>query len=176
MSRAYNALKLEGQKFGKLTVVKQDGKDSSGHTMWLCQCDCGNKVTVVGSHLKNGNTKSCGCLSNEIREKANEERHQNKYYGDDEKRLRNIRDGMIKRCYKENSDSYKYYGGRGIIICDEWLHSFKTFYDWAIANGYQNNLTIDRINVNGNYEPSNCRWVTMLEQSKNKRNSKNRIS
>ena len=154
---------ITGKKYNKLTVLSfYDIKDNKSR--WLCQCDCGNKTIVKGTQLKNGKTKSCGCLL-----------HQKKYDKETEKkikRLQHIYSQMKQRCYKIDNHIYKYYGGKGITICDEWLNNSNNFYKWALENGYDNNLTIERINVNGNYEPSNCKWITKTQQGYNKTNSK----
>lgn len=154
---------ITGKKYNKLTVLSfYDIKDNKSR--WLCQCECGNKKILFGKDIKNGNTKSCGCLL-----------HQKKYNKETEKkikRLQHIYAQMKQRCYKENNHIYKYYGGRGIIIFKEWLENSQNFYNWALQNGYNNDLTIERINVNGNYEPSNCKWITKIQQGYNKTNSK----
>lgn len=163
---------LVGKRFNKLVVIKRVENSTKGLARWLCQCDCGNLTIVATSPLKNSHIKSCGCLQ---KEKAGKNliKHgltKNK----DFYRLMHIRKGMKIRCYSIKSDDYKNYGGRGIKICDEWLNEENgmiNFYNWAINNGYKDNLSIDRINVNGNYEPNNCRWITNKEQCNNKRNN-----
>lgn len=149
---------LTGKKFGKLSVVEMCGKSKAGQSLWLCVCDCGNKTTVQYGNLTSGYTKSCGCL-----------RGRPKQTGMSHTRIYHIWYGMKQRCYNPKSPKYKNWGGRGITLCDEWKDDFFAFRDWAIANGYREDLTIDRINVNGNYEPSNCRWATLQEQGSNKR-------
>ena len=157
---------LIGKKFGRLTVVSLVESDVGTKipTKWLCKCDCGNTIKALGYNLNNGNTKSCGCLRKEFAK--------NKKYihGCTKTRLHTTWSHMKQRCENTNDKAFKHYGGRGIKICDEW-HDFACFRDWALVNGYSDDLTIDRIDVNGNYEPSNCRWVTLKEQQTNKRNN-----
>lgn len=146
-----------------LTVLEECKEhDKQGNTLYKCQCDCGNISIIRYTHLVNNKIKSCGCL----RHKAYHITH-----GQKGTKLYNTWKNMKGRCYNKNRKEYKDYGRRGIKVCDEWLNDFVVFYDWAIDNGYQDDLTIDRIDVNGNYEPSNCRWVTVEQQNINKRNS-----
>ena len=163
---------LTGLKFGRLTVIKLDHKkqrnDKRGtRCYWLCECDCGNITTVLTEALKSGHTKSCGCLGKEKRLEAN------KTHNLTNNRIYSIWHGIKARCFNNNEKAYKNYGERGITLCEEWKNNFMTFYNWSINNGYQDNLTIDRINVNGNYEPNNCRWVNQKQQSRNMRKNHN---
>lgn len=164
MSKSNN---LVGRKFGKLLVIKRVENNKHNQAMWECLCECGNRSFASSASLVSGNTKSCGCLRKEITQKRSQT------HGKRESRLYTIWAGIKNRCYCKTASNYKYYGGRGITVCDEWLHDFQAFYDWAMANGYDDSLTIDRIDVNGNYEPSNCRWITQKAQMNNY--SRNRL-
>lgn len=153
---------LTGQKFGRLTVLRRAGTVNK-RTRWECVCDCGNKVIVEAYNLTKGHTQSCGCLQKEATSKASTT------HGMRKTRLYRIWNCMHNRCYYSKYHAYKHYGGRGIVICKEWKDDFKVFADWAFSHGYADNLSIDRIDPNGNYSPNNCRWVTMETQNKNKR-------
>ena len=160
---------LTGQKFGRLKVVEHYGSNKNGRALWLCHCDCGNKKVVVGNSLINKVTTSCGCYNKE-HSKHIHTKHNMSY-----SKLYKVWQGMKTRCYNKNFMYYCNYGARGITICNEWLNDFKSFYDWAINSGYKEGLTIDRINNDGNYEPSNCRWITRAEQNRNQRKTKKRL-
>lgn len=157
---------LTGQRFRKLTVIKKDvaiQKEKRKVYKWICQCDCGNTVSVLQHSLLSGGTRSCGCLV------------KNKKYGEIGKhKLKDIWHNMIERCQNSNHKSFYAYGGRGIKVCPEWLDKNKgymQFYEWSFKNGYKDGLTLDRIDVDGDYSPANCRWITNREQQRNKRNN-----
>lgn len=160
-----NINNLKGQTFGRLTVLKFGGRNKHGHTIWQCKCECGNIKLIPSGHLLSGRTKSCGCLHTDLLVIRNS-RHSLS-----STRLYRIWRRMKARCGNSHVIEYKDYGGREINICDEWQNDFMSFYNWAIENGYRDDLTIDRINNDENYEPSNCRWITRYEQGRNQRSN-----
>lgn len=153
-----------GKKYGRLTILKLDETKSGRHKYYICECECGNKKSVRLDCLKSGNTKSCGCLI-----------HEPKGDGRTKEKLYHVWAGIKDRCNNPNNAKYQDYGGRGIKVYPEWngSHDYINFKNWALNNGYRNGLSIDRIDVNGNYEPNNCRWTTQKVQTRNMRNNIN---
>lgn len=148
-----------GHRFGMLTAIERVGSNNDRDSLWMMRCDCGNTCIKDISIAVRGELTSCGCKS--------------KPYDHRYERLHVVYHGIKARCYQKSHISYKWYGARGIRMCDEWLHDFDAFKDWALASGYQIDAprgacTIDRIDPNGNYEPSNCRWLSIAEQQRNK--------
>ena len=168
-------LNIKNQKFGRLTVLSDTGKrDKRGCIIWLCKCDCGEIMEVPGYRLKSGHTRSCGCLKRE--------RMCEIYtiHGDSPRngrtRLCNIWYGIRQRCLNPKQKRYKHYGGKGIKICDEWKDSYMAFKLWALTNGYRDDLTIDRINNDGNYCPENCRWISLSENVRNSNFNRKKVN
>lgn len=153
---------LAGQRFGRLVAVADAGRNKTGAVLWRCTCDCGGEAVVRCADLRNGAQRSCGCL------RADVTAGRDKVHGGAGTRLYSIWKGMRARCNNPNHTRYNDYGGRGIRICAEW-DDFAAFRDWALANGYRDDLTLDRKENDGNYCPENCRWATYLEQRHNRR-------
>ena len=154
---------LYGMKFGRLTAIEPVRIGNEKRFRWRCKCECGNEVIVASYKLKSGHTRSCGCLLTDCLVKRNKARAKPR-----NERLYRIYYGMMSRCQNKKYDAYKHYGARGISVCPEWAGHFYDFEEWALLNGYADDLTLDRINNDGNYEPSNCRWTTMKVQSNNR--------
>lgn len=163
---------LTGQRFGRLTVLRRIEdhyyqKSGRHDVQYKCRCDCGEVVNVLGIHLRSGHTSSCGCF------RADTARATMTTHGMSGKRIHNIWKGMLERCINTRHNNYEIYGGRGITVCDEWRNSFEDFFEWSMSNGYTEELTLDRIDVNRGYFPDNCRWVTQREQCNNTRRNIN---
>lgn len=154
-------LDLVGKRFGALTVIERRPSDAKGQSMWLVRCDCGNEKIVRGHDLSQGKTTTCGC--SRIKSCVFYE------HGLSKDKLHGLWRNIKGRCYNPNNPSYKFYGARGIKMCDEWTNDFVAFYDWAHTNGYKEGLQIDRIDVDGDYCPENCRWVSKTIQANNTR-------
>lgn len=160
---------ITGERYGRLVVIERAGT-LNGHVAWKCECDCGKVIVTRSCDLRNKKTTSCGCFHNEM--VSNITRSHDKC----NTRLYSIYNNMRQRCYNSNRHDFSRYGGRGITVCDEWLNDFQAFYDWAMANGYSDELTLDRKDNDKGYEPSNCKWATYKEQRINQRRTKTQAS
>lgn len=157
-----HVVEMAGKRYGMLTVISQAQSTKDGMAKWNCLCDCGNQFEATGGNIRFGTTKSCGCYM------AINASKQFKTHGMSKKRIYHTWASMKARCLNPNCKEYKFYGARGIAICKDWKNA-ALFIDWAMKNGYKDNLTIERIDANGNYEPSNCTFIPLCEQGKNTR-------
>lgn len=155
-----------GTKFNGSVVETRHGVDKWGQALWECLCSCGNKFTTTGGNIRSGNTKSCGCMKKSFIKEANTT------HGDSNTRIYNIWCDMKRRCHSPANYSYEHYGARGISVCEEWGASYEVFKEWSENNGYADNLSIDRIDNDGNYTPDNCRWAGRKVQGRNKRDNR----
>lgn len=153
---------MTGQKCGRLIAIKRVENDKYGNAMWLCRCDCGNDVITKGQHLRSGKTKSCGCYH---RDKVSKQSYRHGY---SDTPLYKCWHSMKRRCLDKKAESYVNYGERGITICKEWMDPIN-FIEWALDSGYKKGLTLERVDVNGIYEPNNCTWATRATQNRNTR-------
>ena len=162
---------LTGERFGRWTVIQRAENSKAGMPRYIVRCDCGNEKIVSYSNLAQGRSRSCGCLKKEIYSSRTGGASYNYKHGGKlhSERLYRIWKGMKQRCLNPNTRFYSAYGGRGITVCGEWLHDYPAFRDWAMNNGYSDDLTIDRINNDAGYSPDNCRWATWKQQNGNRR-------
>lgn len=157
---------LTNMHFDRLKVLKFDHVNKFGCSYWLCRCKCGKEKVIRGSSLTTGAIRSCGCLNIELSAKRLND-YSFKHGFAHKERLYETWKNMKRRCYDTANKRYANYGGKGIRVCDAWLHDYSAFRSWALSHGYADNLSIDRVNNDGNYEPSNCRWATAKEQENN---------
>src|SRR5262245_22229455 len=159
-----------GTKFTRWTIIGP-GVYTDNRSRYPCRCECGREGLVDRGNLRAGKSTSCGCLGLENRTRA-ARKHGDSGHGKPRNRLYGIWQAMIGRCHCKTNRAYLAYGGRGIIVCQTWRHSYESFKAWAMANGYADNLTLHRIKNDGSYDPGNCKWATLFEQANNTRTSR----
>lgn len=174
---------LTGRRFGRLVVVEKIGRAKDGSAIYRCACDCGREANVISYVLRRGDTHSCGCLRAEMASARMHALNDSRPRWERRTRCYSIWRAMKTRCYNPNAEGFKYYGARGITVCEAWRRSFETFYAWSLKNGFSEQpkntptaeiLSIDRIDNDKGYSPDNCRWVPLGRQSANRRYCKNR--
>lgn len=162
----YNFKDMKDLRFDRLFVIERGDTTRDNQVRWVCKCDCGTIKQIRGPELRKGKTRSCGCLNKEINSKRSIGNKFGSIHNLSYHPLRYIRKSMIHRCYNENNPYFKNYGGRGITVCEEWKNSLPIFYEWAINNGWVKGLSIDRQDNNKCYNPENCQWITVSENSR----------
>ena len=158
-----------GETHNGIKFIRFIKNNKHNKAVWLCQCHCKKEFSVVGSAVVSGNTESCGCTKYSNLTRASGKDSGGYKHGGSDSRLYRVWKGMRARCNNPKTNGYENYGGRGIKVCDEWNEEYSVFQDWALNHGYQENLTLDRIELDGMYEPENCRWVDWNTQARNKR-------
>lgn len=163
---SYDYNKYISKRYGNLTVLNLDYErrtpNGTLRRYMICKCDCGKIITVALHQLKSGHTKSCGCLKG-VKQRGYKYNYPNLYQ---------VYDNIRSRCYKKSNAEYHNYGERGIVMCEDWKNNRNSFYNWCLNHGYKDGLQIDRIDVDGDYEPNNCRFITPKENSRNRRNNR----
>lgn len=154
---------LTGQRFGRLTVIRRSGTGKGRQSQWFCKCDCGADVFALSHNLRSGNTNSCGCL------RVDMAKEQHTKHGFKHHPLYEVWKNMRSRCYNTRNPDFRYYGGRGVFVCDEWKGDPSCFIGWSISHGWKSGLQIDRINNDKGYSPNNCRFVTPRANCNNRR-------